>query len=283
MNWLQDVFPEVAVALNVRVLRGSLGTLARSLRDASLRSAMANVVLGERMAERILERGVVANSIKVIPNWADGDAIAPLVSENNPLREQWDLTNKFVVMYSGNMGRAHELGPIVEAAEALRHEASLVFLLVGDGAGRASLEREVAAKKLPNVLFRPYQPRDQLRYSLTLGDVHLAALKPELEGLIVPSKAYGIFAAGRPMIFMGANDGELGRLLLEFDCGEVVPSGDGRALASSILRMMGNRERTSAMGLRARELFDRRFSKAVALKAWEKVLREASKSIQLQE
>lgn len=283
VNWLQDVFPEVAVALNVRVLRGSLGTLARSLRDASLRSAMANVVLGERMAERILERGVVANSIKVIPNWADGDAIAPLVSENNPLREQWDLTNKFVVMYSGNMGRAHELGPIVEAAEALRHEASLVFLLVGDGAGRASLEREVAAKKLPNVLFRPYQPRDQLRYSLTLGDVHLAALKPELEGLIVPSKAYGIFAAGRPMIFMGANDGELGRLLLEFDCGEVVPSGDGRALASSILRMMGNRERTSAMGLRARELFDRRFSKAVALKAWEKVLREASKSIQLQE
>jgi colanic acid biosynthesis glycosyl transferase WcaI len=135
----------------------------------------------------------------------------------------------------------------------------------------------VATKNLPNVLFRPYQPREQLRYSLTLGDVHLAALKPELEGLIVPSKAYRIFAAGRPMIFMGTNDGELGRLLQEFDCGEVVPSGNGKALASSIMQLMHDRGRARAMGLRARELFDRRFSKAVALAAWERVLTETGK------
>jgi colanic acid biosynthesis glycosyl transferase WcaI len=278
VNWLQDVFPEVALELGVKVLRSPLGTWARVLRDASLRAAVANVVLGDCMAERVRARGIDAGAIKVIPNWADGDAITPLASENNPLREQWGLANKFVVMYSGNMGRAHELGPIVEAAQALRHEASLVCLLVGDGAGRAPLEREVAEKELPNVLFRPYQPREQLRYSLTLGDVHLAALKPELEGLIVPSKAYGIFAAGRSMIFMGANDGELGRLLREFDCGEVVQSGNGKALATSIVRMMSNRERTRAMGLRARELFDRRFSKVVALAAWEKVLTEAGRS-----
>jgi colanic acid biosynthesis glycosyl transferase WcaI len=278
VNWLQDVFPEVALELGVKVLRGPLGTWARVLRDASLRTAAVNVVLGECMAERVRARGIDSNSIRVIPNWADGDAITPLAVENNPLREQWGLANKFVVMYSGNMGRAHDLGPIVEAAEMLRHEASLVFLLVGDGAGRAPLEREVASKKLPNVLFRPYQPREQLRYSLTLGDVHLAALKPELEGLIVPSKAYGIFAAGRSMVFMGAKDGELGRLLREFDCGEVVPSGDGKALAKSIVRMMSNRERTKAMGQRARELFDRRFSRAVALAAWEKVLMEGGGS-----
>jgi colanic acid biosynthesis glycosyl transferase WcaI len=264
VNWLQDVFPEVASALGVKIFRGKLGEVARALRDGSLRSAACNVVLGERMAERVRERGVSSARIKVIPNWSDGSAITPLARNANPLRDQWGLANKFVVMYSGNMGRAHELGPVVEA------------VLIGDGAGRAALERDVAAKGLSNVLFKPYQPREQLRYSLTLGDVHLASLKPELEGLIVPSKAYGIFAAGRPMIFMGASDGELGRLLVDCECGDVIPSGDGRALASSILRLMEDSSLSFSMGARARELFDRRFSKVVALAAWESALKEAA-------
>jgi glycosyltransferase involved in cell wall biosynthesis len=139
------------------------------------------------------------------------------------------------------------------------------------------LEREVTAKDLRNVFFRPYEPQEQLRFSLTLADVHLVSLKPELEGLILPSKAYGVFAAGRPMIFMGAADGEIGRLLVEADCGEVVPPGDSDALVSSILGMMNARDRGEAMGQRARALFEQRFSKNAALTAWERVLVEAGK------
>jgi colanic acid biosynthesis glycosyl transferase WcaI len=224
----------------------------RGLRDASLRAAVANVVLGERMADRLRARGVSTGNVKVIPNWADGNAITPLPMKANPLRAEWSLSDKFVVMYSGNMGRAHVLAPVVGAAEVLRDQASLVFLLVGDGAGRARLEREVAAKGLRNVFFRPHKPQEQLRFSLTLADVHLVSLKPELEGLILPSKAYGVFAAGRPMIFMGAADGEIGRLLVEAHCGEVVPSGDSDALVSSILGMMNARDRGEAMGQSAR-------------------------------
>lgn len=278
VNWLQDVFPEVAMELGVKALRGPLGTWARGLRDASLRAAVTNVVLGERMADRVRAHGVSAAKVKVIPNWADGISIAPLLARANPLRAEWGLADKFVVMYSGNMGRAHVLAPIVDAAEALRDQPSLVFLLVGDGAGRAPLEREVAAKGLRNVFFRRHQPREQLRFSLTLADVHLVSLRPELEGLILPSKAYGVFAAGRPMIFMGAADGEIGRLLVEADCGEVVPSGDSEALVSSLLGMMNAPDRGEAMGQRARALFEQRFSKAAALAAWERVLVEAGES-----
>ncbi len=277
VNWLQDVFPEVAVELGVKALRGPLGAWARGLRDASLRAAAVNVVLGERMADRVRARGVGAAKVRVIPNWADGTSIAPVPARTNPLRAEWSLTDKYVVMYSGNMGRAHDLAPIVGAAEALRGQTSLVFLLVGDGAGRAPLEREVAAKGLRNVFFRPHQPRERLRFSLTLADVHLVSLKPELEGLILPSKAYGVFAAGRPMIFMGAADGEIGRLLVEADCGEVAPSGDSDALVSSILGMMNARDRGEAMGQRARALFEQRFSKTAAMDAWERVLVEAGK------
>ena len=120
---------------------------------------------------------------------------------------------------------------------------------------------EAAANGLRTVFFRPHQPREQLRFSLTLADVHLVLQKPELEGLILPSKAYGVFAAGRPMILMGAADGEIGRLLVEADCGEVVRSGDCDALVSSILVMMNAPDRGEAMGQRARALFKQRFSK----------------------
>jgi glycosyltransferase involved in cell wall biosynthesis len=134
---------------------------------------------------------------------------------------------------------------------------------------------EVAANGLRKVFFLPHHPREQVRFSLTLADVHLVSLKPELEGLILPSKAYGVFAAGRPVIFMGAADGEIGRLLVEADCGEVVRSGDCDALVSSILGMMNAPDRGEAMGQRARALFEQRFSKTAALAAWDRLLVEA--------
>jgi hypothetical protein len=108
--------------------------------------------------------------------------------------------------------------------------------------------------------------------------VHLVSLKPELEGLVLSSKAYGVFAAGRPMIFMGAADGEIGRLLVEADCGEVLPSGDSDALVSSILGLMNARDRGEVMGQRARALFEQRFSKTAALAAWQRALVEAGKT-----
>lgn len=279
VNWLQDIFPEVAVELGVKALSGRIGALARDLRDISLRAAVVNVVLGERMADRVRACGVDGGKVKVIPNWADGDAIMPLSAKANPLRAEWGLADKFVVMYSGNMGRAHALAPIIAAAEVLHHEKSIVFLLIGDGAGRGPLQQEVAARGLTNVLFRAYQPREKLRFSLTLPDVHLVSLKPELEGLIVPSKAYGVFAAGRPMLFMGAADGEIGRLLSEAECGAVVPSGDGDSLAASILALKNAPDRGDAMGLRARALFEQRFSQTAALAAWEQVLVEVGNGI----
>jgi glycosyltransferase involved in cell wall biosynthesis len=144
----------------------------------------------------------------------------------------------------------------------------IVFLFVGDGAQRKTLEQEIAFRKLDNVTLQPYQPRELLAQVLGAADIHLLSLKPELEGLLVPSKFYGIAAAGRPAIFIGSSEGEIAHLVEETKCGITIQSGDSKALLEGILDLARNRERSSAMGERARFAFENRWDKRHALTQW---------------
>ena len=159
----------------------------------------------------------------VIPNWADGHAITPVAHDDNPLRRDWGLEGKFVVGYSGNLGRAHEFETILGAAERLKNDPRIRFLFIGSGAQAESVRTAAAKRGLDNLMFQPYQPREMLKFSLGAADAHLVVLRPDLEGLIVPSKTYGCLAAGRPVIFMGDPQGEIGRMLAGVRCGAVMP------------------------------------------------------------
>ncbi len=154
------------------------------------------------------------------------------------MREAWGLENKFVVGYSGNLGRAHEIGTVLAAAAQLRGDPRMLFLMIGGGKLFDELTRAVTTRRLESLFrFVPYQDKTALKYSLTLPDMHWISLRPELEGLIVPSKFYGIAAAGKPMIVIGAADGELGRLVRQHACGVVIAPGDGAALAATLSRL----------------------------------------------
>jgi colanic acid biosynthesis glycosyl transferase WcaI len=272
VNWIQDLFPEVATELDVKAV-GPATPLARRLRNWSLRRAACNVVLGELMAQKLREQKIGAESVRIIPNWADGDHIRPLAREDNGLRREWELENKFVVGYSGNLGRAHEFYTILRAAESLRdRDDGVVFLFIGGGAQRTALEQWIDAHNLTNVLFRPYQPKEKLALSLSVPDVHLVCLKPGLEGLIVPSKFYGIAAAGRPTLFVGDPDGEIPRVLNAVNCGYAVRPGDSDGLVKHVLALKSDPEACRKMGLRARAEFERRFNRPRAVAAWKNLL-----------
>ncbi len=271
INWIQDLFPEVAAALGV----GGEGLgyrLLKALRNWSLRTAVYNVVLGDRMRDRLVAEGVHPERIGVIPNWADGDALRPVAHAANPLRATWELENRFVVGYSGNMGRAHEFDTLLQAADLLRDIPQIVFLLIGDGAQRDRLIAEATRRGLPQIRFQPYQPREQLAVSLGVADVHLVSLAPPLEGLIVPSKFYGIAAAGRPTIFIGDERGEVASILKRHRCGLTVRVGDAERLAACILELSRTPARTQEMGHQARRAFRKRWDKPLAFAAWEKVV-----------
>lgn len=275
INWLQDVFPEVASHLGANPLPRWLDNALKRLRDRSLRAARMNVVLGSRMREYLEHRGIPSDRIRVIENWADGDAVRPKPTGSSDLRKQLGLGSNFIVAYSGNLGRAHEFETILGAAQQLQFNEQVVFLMIGGGVKMQQLQAAVASRLLPNFRFLPYQLREVLPDSLAAADIHLACLLPQLEGLIVPSKFYGILAAGRPVIFIGDPDGELARTITTSRCGIAIACGDGAALASAIIHYRKHREQRHAMGQRARELFTASYTVERATQQWLATLEEA--------
>ena len=275
VNWVQDVFPEVAEALGVRALKGPQAGLLRSLRNAAFRSAAANVVLSEGMGAVVARAGALAADIRVIPNWADMDAIRPVAAADNPLRSEWGLADKFVVCYSGNMGRVHEFDTILAAAQRLASEAkSIAFVFIGGGAQRGKIGDAVRGEGLTNVQFRPYQERAGLSFSLGIGDVHLVSQRPEVEGYVFPSKLYGILAAGRPLVFIGERGGEIGALVEREGIGAAIQQGDAPGLAAQLLRLARDASLREAIGARARALLCARYDRRFAFKAWLGLLKE---------
>ena len=256
----EDIFPEVAALLddfhNERVNQ-ALDRVNRRL----IGGADAIVALGECMRARLVtEKGADPQRVRVIHNWADCDAILPGDKDNAFSREH-GLADRFVVMHSGNIGMSQNLDALVGAAELLRANDRIVFAIVGDGARRLELERQVAAKELTNVRFVPYQPKARLQDSFAAADVFVVSLKGGIEGYIVPSKVYGILAAGRPFIAATDPACEAASIARDHRCGVVAPPGDPIALAERITALHESPDSLRLMGENARRAawqFDRR-------------------------
>jgi colanic acid biosynthesis glycosyl transferase WcaI len=273
MNWLQDIFPEVASRLGNNPLPKRIDELVRKLRDSTLRAADMNIVLGERMREFIERQGISAAKICVIENWADGEATVPRAAADSELRAQLGLAGKFVVGYSGNLGRAHEFQTLLDAASLLSNDKDIAFLMIGGGVGMSALQQEVSRRGLDNFQFLPYQSRASLSDSMAAADVHWVSLLPSLEGLIVPSKLYGILAAGRPVIFVGHPDGEVARLIGPAQAGVAVGVGDARELQRRIVELKSDYGRRESMGQNGYRLYRNKFTPQRALARWSDILR----------
>lgn len=272
VNWLQDIFPEVASLLGANPLPRPIDLLLRRCRDRSLRYARVNVVLGERMRERLQWIGIPTDLICVIQNWAELDPARPKPVERSALRFQTGLDGKFVVCYSGNLGRAHEFDTLLEAAVSLRGETDIAFLMIGGGVGMSRLTEIVEERGLTNFSFLPHQPRELLSDALAAADVHWVSLRPELEGFIVPSKFYGILAAARPVIFIGDSDGELAREIRACSCGTTVAVGDAESVAQVLKRWKSDPPLREHMGQRGHQRYRELYGARRAFDQWVPIL-----------
>jgi colanic acid biosynthesis glycosyl transferase WcaI len=269
INWLQDVFPEASTALRIRV--PAAAWLLR-WRNWSLQTARLNVVLGNHMQQRLLALGVPAERVRIVCNWADGTVVTPRPVQRSSLRRTLGAEQQFIVQYSGNLGRVHDYRTLIEAASELQRESGWLFLFIGGGINMQRLQAQAARLGLTNMRFLPYQPRDSLADSLAAADVHLTCLLPEMEGLVVPSKFYGILAAGRPVIVIGDPDGEQARVVRSEACGAVVRSGDGPGLVEALKAARSDGAWLRAAGERARAAFEARYDLRLALTQWRDAL-----------
>jgi colanic acid biosynthesis glycosyl transferase WcaI len=228
----EDVFPEIAVALD-RLRNPAIIVPLRVLTRHYFKRADRVVAIGETMKRRLVEKGVSAARVTVIPNWVDTSAITPQARDNEWAREH-GLTDRFVVMHSGNIGHAQDLETLIRAGALLKDDPAISIVLVGFGARHQDYVRLSRSCGASNVRFLPHQPREVLPLSLSSCDVHFVGLGAGLAGYVVPSRLAGIMAAGRPVLAAADEESETAHAVRAAGCGRVIAPGDPVSLAMAI-------------------------------------------------
>ena len=269
----QDVFPEIATELGRLQNPAVIGVL-RTLVAGYLRRADRIVAIGETMRRRLEQKGAPPDRLRVIPNWVDTSEITPQPRDNSWAQGN-ALVDKFVVMHSGNVGHAQDLDSLVRAATFLRDLDDLRIVVAGFGA-RHSEVVELAERLdvMDRVRFLPYQKRKRLSLSLSSADLHVVGLAKGLAGYVVPSRLYGVLAAGRPVIAAAEEDSETARLVSEVGCGIVIEPGRPELLARTIRAAREGAYDLDAMGRRGREYVEHEADRSVAMKRYRALVAE---------
>jgi hypothetical protein len=251
--WPMDLNPDQALALGV-AREGSLSVRVLDwLNRAILRRADVVIALDHAMARRLERKRPVAGALVIVPPWPEEDDVPDVPPLDNPFRASHGLNGKKVIMYSGTLGIANPVRTLLEAAEQFEDRPDLVFLFIGGGAGM----EEVRSRNRPNVRWLPYQPFDQLRYSLAAGDVHIVSLGDPMVGIVHPCKVYGAMARARPILYLGPPESYLTEMMDEADFGWQLRHGDV-AGAVGVIREILEADSTSLerLGARGRALIE---------------------------
>jgi glycosyltransferase involved in cell wall biosynthesis len=266
---VHDRYPDALVAVTTLSETSLIVTAGRWLERRLLQGAVAVVTVGRDMRESVVGRyPSVADRTAMIPNWGEIDRVRPGDRSVNSLLRSLGLTNRFVVLYAGNLGRPNDIDTIVEAARRLRGETDCHFLFVGDGAKVGRLEAAVRSGHLDNVTILGPLPRDQQSIFLNACDLGIVTLVPGMKGVAVPSRLYNLLAAGRPILALADSGSEIDLVVREENVGWVSPPGDVDRCVGAIRDAASDRPRLAQMAVRARAVAERRFSEEIGLAAY---------------
>jgi len=269
---IQDIFPDIFLVLgrlNNKFIIWMLDKLNRFL----LKRADRIVAIGDTMCGELIKKGTPVHKLVVIENWVDTGLIFP-ESKVNEFSRKYDLWDKFIVMYSGNIGANQKLEVLIEAAGILKNNGKIVFAIVGEGINRENLVKKASELELPNVRFIPYQNRENLRYSLSSADVSVICQRKGLSGYVVPSKIYGILASGRAVLAAIEDESEVANIVRERNCGLVVEPENPEKMAEAIEYFYKNRHLVRIYGENARRAAEERYSRKIAVEKYRKLFEE---------
>ena len=250
IHWCQDLYPEIMPALGKKP-PGIIYAVLQNLRQTAMKKATKIIVNGRCMAKYLTEEGKGIYKIAFVPNWPDLELTDTEMNDFNeaaayqepapdlvrPFEQQLKSGQRFRVLYAGNIGLAHPIETIIEAAEKLDAQKSDVeFVFIGDGPRFDFIMRERSRRGLENIRILPFQPIEKLREVMESGDIHLMSMHEDSAGFMVPSKLYAALAVARPCILVGSKLSETAKVLRDFKAGEVVVQGDADALVAAILK-----------------------------------------------
>jgi colanic acid biosynthesis glycosyl transferase WcaI len=266
-----DLYPDLAVAL--RRMKSEVSIVLWHGLNRLLRGRSERVVaVGRDMLAKLRAEGVPEEKSVFLPNWAETDV--PDRREILSIRRTMGWHGRFIVMHAGNVGLAQNLRILIEAADYLREDPGILVVIVGDGAQKSPLQQEASRRRLTNVMFLPYMPKNDVQSVVAAAHIHVVSLVPGLRGCAVPSKIYGIMASGRPFVAAVDAGSEPAMVAEEHGCGIVIPPGDPRALADTVLRARDLP--LDEMGRRGREAFESLYDRPIATEAYRRLLEDVA-------
>lgn len=272
--WSMDLHPDASLALGRMSRKNPIVRGLAWLSDFVYRHADRVVVLGPYMSDRVLTKGVRPDRIVSIPVWSRRDEIYPVDRDANTLRQALGLGDAFVAMYSGNLGLAHSFAEFLEAARRLRDRQDIVFLFVGGGPRVLELQAARDREGLTNIRFQDYVPREELHRSLSLADVHLISMRPEMTGIVVPGKLYGVMAAARPALFVGPAHCESADTIRRAGCGFTIAAGDAGGVVEALTRLAADLNLARQMGQKGRIAFLASHERNLCCYQWIELMRD---------
>ncbi len=227
-------------------------------------------VPGASHKQRLMEWNIPESKITIIPDWADPGIIRPMPKQNE-FRKSHGLHDKFVVLYSGNMGYSSDLETVIEAAYKLKNFPRIHFILVGDGVKRTGLEQKAATYGLANATFLPFQSREVFSQVLAAADACLLTLNRQFTGVATQGKMYNIMSAGRPLLAVMDQSACGADLITTEQLGAVTAPGDSAALARVISEWQTQPELLESFGRRARRVLEERFTVEICVQQFEEL------------
>jgi len=270
---VHDLWPELPAHIGMIKKDGVLYKAIDFITTLAFKYASNIIVLSEAMKKLVvLNLPEKVGDVHVIHNWVDANRIYPVTKENNRLLEELGLQNKKVIMYSGNLGRYQPLEVMIHAAGELRNRDDIVFVFAGDGGKKQKIQEMVASLALDNVKFIPFQPLNRLAESLSMADVSLIGIYPENEGVIMPSKLYGLLAVGKPIICVSDPNSEVVEILNQARAGVHSSIDNPTELAQKIVLLIDDQDKAQEMEKNGRRYFLEYFERKKITKQWKKVL-----------
>ena len=197
--WVMDLNPDEAIAAGWLDEKSLTTRVFQRMLNYSFKAATRTVVLDRFMKERVVAKGIDPEQIAIVPPWSHDDHVQYSAAGREEFRRKHDLTDKFIVMYSGNHSPCHPLDTLIDAARALKERSEIVFCFIGGG----SEQVKVRQQSLPNVRCLPYQPLDELSASLSAADLHVVVMGDEFVGIVHPCKVYNIMSVGAATLYLG--------------------------------------------------------------------------------
>ncbi len=257
---IYDIHPDISVELGMIRRDHPVVKVWTWINKLVWRNSKEIIVLSDNMKARIVAHcPEVENKIAVIHSWADPQKVYPIEKKDNWFAKENGLVEKFTVLYSGNMGRCHDIDTMFDAALKLKDEP-IQFVCIGHGAKQDSLKEKIEEYGLNNFVFLPYQDKKDLTYSLTACDLTLVSVSEGMEGLVAPSKVYGYLAGGRPIAAICPKSTYINDMLSEGECGAGFVNGDAEGLANFIRDLSQDEAKTRQMGQSARKYLENNFS-----------------------